>query len=68
MPSLKNARHEIFAQEIVKGVSGREAYKIAGFSVSNDNAADASASRLLRDVKEFKRALRNFNRRRRHAP
>jgi len=51
MATLKNARHEIFAQEIVKGVSGREAYKIAGFSVSNDNAADASASRLLRDVK-----------------
>jgi phage terminase small subunit len=51
MPLLKNARHEIFAQEIVKGVSGRDAYKIAGFAVSNDNAADASASRLLRDVK-----------------
>jgi hypothetical protein len=51
MPPLKNARHEIFAQEIVKGLSGREAYKIAGFAVSNDNAADASASRLLRDVK-----------------
>jgi phage terminase small subunit len=51
MSALRNARHEIFAQEIVKGVSGREAYKIAGFSVSSDNAADASASRLLRDVK-----------------
>jgi hypothetical protein len=25
MATLRNARHEIFAQEIVKGLSGREA-------------------------------------------
>jgi phage terminase small subunit len=51
MPSLKNARHEIFVQEIAKGASGRDAYKTAGFAVSSDNVADVNASRLLRDAK-----------------
>ena len=51
MPALPNARHERFAQEIVKGKSGREAYRSAGFKPKNDNAADAAASRLLKDVK-----------------
>jgi hypothetical protein len=49
--SLKNARHEIFVQEIAKGASGRDAYKTAGFAVSSDNVADVNASRLLRDAK-----------------
>lgn len=51
MPVLSNARHEIFAQETVKGASGREAYKTAGYKPKNDNVADANASRLLRDAK-----------------
>lgn len=51
MPALPNARHERFAQEIVKGASGREAYKTAGYKPKNDNVADANASRLLSDAK-----------------
>src|SRR5690554_5500186 len=51
MPALPNARHERFCQEIVKGVSGREAYKTAGYKPKNDNVADANASRLLSDAK-----------------
>ncbi len=51
MPALENARHERFAQEIVKGVSGRDAYKNAGYTVKSPLVADAAASRLLTDVK-----------------
>lgn len=51
MPVLSNARHERFAQEIAKGTSSREAYKIAGYSTKNDATADACASRLLSEAK-----------------
>lgn len=50
MPVLKNARHERFAQEIAKGAAGSSAYKTAGYT-ADGNAAEAAASRLLRDVK-----------------
>lgn len=51
MSALDNARQELFAQAIVKGLNGRDAYKSAGYSVRSIPAADASASRMLRDVK-----------------
>lgn len=51
---LKNARHEKFAQELAKGAVQSEAYKLAGYSATG-NAAEAAASRLLRDVKVQKR-------------
>lgn len=51
MPVLDNAKHERFAQEIVKGASQREAYRTAGYPTKSDAAADASASRLLSTAK-----------------
>lgn len=48
---LKNAKHEAFALAVGRGVSGREAYKNAGFKPKNDATADACASRLLTDAK-----------------
>jgi phage terminase small subunit len=51
MPVLTNAKHERFAQEIVKCSSSRDAYKAAGYNSKSDSVADAAASRLLSDVK-----------------
>lgn len=39
MPVLKNARHEAFAQELAKGKTADEAYKLAGFKPNRGNAA-----------------------------
>lgn len=39
MPILANARHERFAQEIAKGKSASEAYRLAGYSEDRKNAA-----------------------------
>lgn len=39
MPVLKNARREIFAQEIVKGSQALKAYEVAGFAKSAANAS-----------------------------
>lgn len=50
MPALQNPRHERFAQEVAKGQPASAAYKEAGYR-TDGNAAEASASRLLRDVK-----------------
>ena len=50
MPVLKNPRHERFAQELARGLSGKEAYLAAGYETGG-NAAEAAASRLLRNVK-----------------
>lgn len=50
MPAIPNARHELFAQNIVKGMPARDAYRAAGFKTSNDRATDAAASRLLGSV------------------
>ena len=48
MPALKNAKHERFAQEIVKGTKMVKAYRLAGFNVKNEASAAAAASRLLK--------------------
>ena len=55
MPVLKNPRHEAFAQAIFSGIvdakggahSQAEAYRRAGYHVTNGNSARACASRLL---------------------
>src|SRR5262252_4202976 len=55
MPTLKNPRHEAFAQAIFSGIvsakggatSQAEAYRRAGYHVTNGNSARACASRLL---------------------
>jgi phage terminase small subunit len=46
-----NAREVLFAQEIVKGATGRDAYKAAGYKLTNDNTMDVCASQLLRRPK-----------------
>jgi phage terminase small subunit len=46
---LKNARHERFCQELAKGKSQSEAYKLAGYN-STGNAAEVAAARLVRNV------------------
>lgn len=50
MPALKNAKHEAFAQGMFAGKCGREAYRTAGYDCTPE-AADAAASRLLKDVR-----------------
>lgn len=50
MPALKNTRHERFAQELAKGKSQAEAYRLAGYD-GTAPAMEASASRLVRNVK-----------------
>jgi hypothetical protein len=55
MPVLPNPRHEAFAQAIFNGIVGAkggassqaEAYRRAGYHVTNGNSARACASRLL---------------------
>ena len=42
MPALKNVKHEIFCQEIAKGISAPKAYELAGYKPN-----DSHASRLL---------------------
>lgn len=54
MPILKNPKHELFAQAISRGESGRVSYREAGF-ICNDAAADSASSRLLKNVKVLAR-------------
>lgn len=52
MPVLENARHERFIQNIVKGMTQRQAYKDAfPDNNSNDKTVDELASRLFNDIK-----------------
>ena len=48
MPILDNARHERFIQNIVKGMSQRQAYKEVYNADYDDNAIDNKASELFR--------------------
>lgn len=48
MPTLKNNRHEIFAQSLVKGMTQKDAAIEAGYE---PKAVDVTASRLLRNAK-----------------
>ncbi len=47
MPILRNARHERFAQEIVKGTGNADSYIAAGYKVSA-GVASACATKLLK--------------------
>lgn len=38
MPELKNARHELFAQQLAMGKPAAEAYRLAGFRDNDGNA------------------------------
>jgi terminase small subunit-like protein len=52
MPSLENVKHEKFCLALFKPkTSATQAYKDAGYKVTNDNAAAACASRLLTNAK-----------------
>ena len=52
MATLDNARHERFIQNIVKGMTQRQAYKDAfPDNNSNDKTVDEAASRLFNDSK-----------------
>lgn len=46
MPALKNARHEMFAQNIAAGMSLRDAYRNANVGVAQDKCIPEVASRL----------------------
>ena len=46
MPELKNTKHELFAQNISKGLSEYESYKLAGYEGKNEDSLRGSASRL----------------------
>lgn len=50
MPTLDNEQHEAFCQHIAKGMSQAGAYEAAGYK-SKGNAAEANASRLIRNDK-----------------
>lgn len=50
MPALVNVRWELFARHVAGGVPAYEAYKLAGFRVTNDASARAASSRLLQNV------------------
>lgn len=43
MAVLKNAKHERFAQELAKGKTATEAYKIAGYKPDDGNASKMAA-------------------------
>lgn len=49
MPVLANARHERFAQEIAKGKSASEAYRIAGFRPDDGNAIRLTGNDKVQD-------------------
>jgi phage terminase small subunit len=57
MGALENARHEIFAQELVQGTSQRKAYRVA-FPKSvkwKDETVDSKASNLAKNDKVLAR-------------
>ena len=57
MPILENSRHEIFAQELAKGATADEAYRLAGYSDNRGNATRLKANEsVLKRVAELKEA------------
>lgn len=49
MPALKNARHERFCQEIVKGKSPDHAYENAGYAPSRSNAHTLRSKKTIQE-------------------
>lgn len=65
MPALSKPRWERFAQAIAAGLgddrwSQGRAYQAVGYNVSNQNSADAAASRLLRKVRPITERVREL--------
>jgi phage terminase small subunit len=56
MPSLKNVRHERFAQEVAQGKSAVEAYRLAGYR-AGDKSAETAGPRLFRNVQIQQRVV-----------
>jgi len=56
MPSLKNARHERFAEQIAQGKSAAEAYRLAGYRAAN-KSAETAGPRLFRNVQIQQRVV-----------
>ncbi len=48
MAILKNARHELFAQNLAKGMSAAEAYEKAGYKPNDQNAARLTRNEEVR--------------------
>lgn len=56
MPPLHNARHERFAQELAKGKSADDAYRVAGYKPDRGNASRLTANdSILERVAEIQR-------------
>ena len=49
MPTLSNAKHEYFAQELAKGKTADEAYQLAGYKANRGNAATLKAKQNISD-------------------
>jgi hypothetical protein len=47
VPTLPNAKHERFAQELAKGKTADEAYQIAGYSANRGNATTLKAKKSI---------------------
>ena len=47
MPVLSNHKWEIFAQELAKGKTGDEAYRLAGYKQNKDNASRLKANESI---------------------
>ena len=56
MPTLKNVRHERFAQEVALGKSAGEAYRLAGYRAAN-HSAETAGPRLLKNVQVQRRIV-----------
>ena len=48
MPALKNAKHELFAQGLFKGLSADDAYEKAGYKPHRGNASTLRANQNVR--------------------
>lgn len=51
MPVLDNAKHELFIQNIVKGMTQRQAYKLVFGAEYDNDAIDCNASKLFNNAK-----------------
>jgi hypothetical protein len=49
MPVLANAKHELFAQELAKGISADQSYETAGFKPNRHNAATLARKQHILD-------------------
>lgn len=49
MPTLKNGRHELFAQHVAKGKTADEAYQLAGYKPHRGNACTLRAKQNVAD-------------------